>query len=92
MDIKIIEEEKCINLLCSLLDSSDSLVISIGSNNTTLKTNDVVSSMLLEEMRIKNMEGLIHDTLLVRGQPVDIGKGKSLGRKLMSRGRSKFSG
>ena len=31
-DIKILDEDKCISLLCSLLDSWDHLVIVIGSN------------------------------------------------------------
>jgi hypothetical protein len=35
MDIKI-TEEKCIILLCSFLDSWDSLVVAIGINTTTL--------------------------------------------------------
>ena len=52
VDIKlIIEEEKCISLLFSLLDSWESLVVAIGRNNTTLKLNDVVVALLLEEMR-----------------------------------------
>jgi len=34
--IKISDEDKCISLLCSLPDSWDSLVITIGSNATTL--------------------------------------------------------
>jgi hypothetical protein len=41
--IKIIEEEKCISFLCSLSDSWDNLVVAIGSNNTTLKIDDVVA-------------------------------------------------
>ena len=45
-DIKITKEEKCINLLCSLSDSWDSLVVAIGSNSTTLKIDDVVTSLL----------------------------------------------
>ena len=65
MNIKTIEEEKCISLLCSLLDSWDNLVVAIGINNTRLKIDDVVSSLLLEEMRQKNMEGLTQDAVIV---------------------------
>ena len=57
IEIKISNEDKCIILLCSLPDSSDSLVVAIGSNTTTLKFDEVVSSFLSEEMRQKNMEG-----------------------------------
>jgi hypothetical protein len=48
IDIKITKDEKCIILLCSFLDSWDSLVMAIGSNSTTLALEDVVSSLLLE--------------------------------------------
>jgi hypothetical protein len=51
VDIKISDEDKCISLLCSLLDSWDSLVVAIGSNTTSLKFEEVVSSLLSEEMR-----------------------------------------
>ena len=51
IDIKILDEDKCINLLCSLPDSWDSLVVAIGSKTTSLKFEEVVSSLLLEEMR-----------------------------------------
>jgi hypothetical protein len=76
VDIKITEEDKCISLLCSLLDSWDGLVMTIGSNTTTLTLEDMVASMLFEEMRQKNMEGSTKDALLVRGRLIDRGKGK----------------
>lgn len=45
VDIKINEEEMYISMLCSFLDSWDRLVVAIGSNNTTLKIDDVVPSL-----------------------------------------------
>ena len=51
VDIKITEVEKCISMLCSFLDSWDNLVMAIGRNNTTLKIDDVVATLLLKEMR-----------------------------------------
>eukprot|EP00253_Pinus_taeda_P033957 PITA_33957 len=56
VDIKISYEDKCISLLCSLPNSWDSLVIAIGSNETTLQFDEIVSFLLTEEMRRKNME------------------------------------
>jgi hypothetical protein len=55
IEIKISDEGKCIILLCSLPDSWDSLVVAIGINTNALKFDEVVSSLLLEEMRQKNM-------------------------------------
>jgi hypothetical protein len=51
IQIKILDEDKCINLLFSLLDSWDSLIVAININTTTLKFDEVVSSLLSEEMR-----------------------------------------
>jgi hypothetical protein len=89
VDINLIEEEKCIILLCSFPDSWDRLVVAIGSNTTTLVFKDVVASLLLEEMRKNNMEGSTKDALVVRGRPINRDKGKFSGRKSKSKGRSK---
>jgi hypothetical protein len=51
VEIKILDEDKCISLLCYAPDSWDSLVVAIGSNTTSLKVYEVVSSLLSEEMR-----------------------------------------
>ena len=67
IDIKILDEAKCISLLCSLPDSWDSLVVAIDSNTIILKFDEIVSSLLSEEMRWKNMEGQNGDTLSIQG-------------------------
>jgi hypothetical protein len=51
VEIKISDEDKCISLLCSLPDLWDSLVMAIGINTTSLKFDEVVSSLLSEDMR-----------------------------------------
>ena len=89
MDIKITEEDKYTSMLCSFLDSWDNLAMAIGRNNTTLKVDDVVASLLSEEIRQDNMECLIHDALMVRGRPIDRGKGESSGTLSKWRGISK---
>jgi len=57
IDIKIADEDKCINLLFSLPNSWASMVVAIGRNVTALQFDEIVSSLLLEEMRQKNIEG-----------------------------------
>eukprot|EP00253_Pinus_taeda_P023382 PITA_23382 len=69
VDIKISDEDKCISLFCSLPDSWDSLVIAIGSNATALQFDEIVSALLTEEMRRKNMDNQNGDALSVRGRP-----------------------
>jgi translation initiation factor IF-1 len=56
VEIKISDEDKCINLLYSLPDLWDSLIVAIGSNTTSLKFEEVASYLLSEDMRQKNME------------------------------------
>ena len=50
VDIRITKEKGMI-ILCSFPDSWDNLVMDSGSNNTTLKLDDVVATLFLEEMR-----------------------------------------
>ena len=69
IDIKISDEDKCISLLCSLPDSWDSLVIAIGSNATALQFDEIVSALLTEEIRQKNMDNQNGDALSIRGGP-----------------------
>jgi len=92
VDIKISDEDKCISLLCSLSDSWDSLVIAIGSNAIALQFDEIVSSLLMEEMRRKNMESQNGDALSVRGRFQKRNKNKSSSGRSKSRGRSKSPG
>jgi hypothetical protein len=63
--------------------------MAIRSNTTTLALEDVVASLLSEEMRRKNMEGSNKDDLVVRGRSAERYKGKFFGRKSKSKGKSK---
>eukprot|EP00253_Pinus_taeda_P034385 PITA_34385 len=92
VDIKISDEDKCISLLCSLPDSWDSLVIAIGSNATALQFDEIVSCLLTEEMRWKNMENQNGDAFSVRGQSQNKNKNNSLNGRYKSIGRSKAPG
>ena len=92
VDIKISDEDKCISLLCSLPDSWDSLVVAIGSNTTALKFEEVVSSLLSEEMRRKNMEGHSTDALFARGRSQERNRSNFSSGRSKSKGRSKSPG
>eukprot|EP00253_Pinus_taeda_P030595 PITA_30595 len=89
VDIKISDEDKCISLLCSLPDSWNSLVIAIGSNATALLFDEIVSSLLMEEMRQKNIENRNGDALSVQGRTQNRNKNKSSSGRSKSKGRSK---
>ena len=68
--IKMAKEDKCIIVLCSLSDSWDNLIVAISSSSqATLKFYEIVSSLLLEEMRWKTMYNHSMDALFVRGLP-----------------------
>ena len=88
VDIKMEEEDKHITLLCSLLDSWDNLVVAIGSSiKSTLKYEDIVSSLLSKEMRRNSMESHSTNALAVRlGHTKE--RGRYTGGRSKSRGRS----
>jgi hypothetical protein len=89
VEIKISDEDKCIILLCSLLDSCYSLVVAIGSTTTALKFDEVVSSLLSEDMRQKNMEGHRTYTLFARGRSQERNRSKFSSGIYKPKGRSK---
>jgi hypothetical protein len=69
------------------------LVVAIGSTTqSTLKYEDVVSSLLFEEMRWKKMDNHSTDALFVRGHTEDKNPGKPLGERPKSTGRYKSPG
>eukprot|EP00253_Pinus_taeda_P034797 PITA_34797 len=92
VDIKISDEDKCIILLCSLPDSWLSLFIAIGSNSIAFQFDEIVSSLLSEEMRQKNMEGQNGDSLSVQALSQNINKNNSSCGISKSRGRFKSPG
>jgi hypothetical protein len=93
VNITIAEEDKCITLLCSLLDFWDNLVVAIGSTTqSTLKYEDVVSSLLFEEMRWKSMDSHNTDALFVRGHTQDKNPSNYSGGRPKSTGRSNSPG
>ena len=92
IDINMEEEDKRITLLYSLPDFWDNLVIAIGSGiKSTLKFEDIVASLLLEEMRRKTMENHRTDALSMRLSQTKE-RGNSIGGRSKSRGRSKSLG
>ena len=92
IEIKISDKDKCIGLLCSLPDLWDILVVAIGSNKTTLSLDDLVSSLLLENMRKNNMEGQSTYALFARGNSQERNRSKSLSGRSKSKGISKSPG
>jgi hypothetical protein len=93
VNIMIVEEDKCITWLCSFPNSWDNLVVAIGSTTqSTLKYEDVVSSLLSEEMRQKSMDSHNTNALFVRYRTQDRNPGKPSGGRSKSTGRSKSPG
>jgi hypothetical protein len=63
--------------------------VTIGSNKNTLKFDEVVSSLLSEEMRLKNIEGQSTYTLFTRGFSHERNRSKLSSERSKSKGRSK---
>lgn len=63
---KIEEEDHCMLLLCSLPDSWDHLIMAIRSTTIKFMIDEVVASLLFEEMRRKSSEST-KEALAVRG-------------------------
>lgn len=89
--VKIDDQECCMLVLCSLPDSCDHLVMAVGSTTTTFKMEDVVASLLSEEMRRKPFE-MAKEALVARCRPTEKGKKKDKKVKSKSLGRSNSLG
>ena len=87
MDVKIDDEDKAVNLLCTLPESSVQVVSSISLSTTdTLEFDNVVGALLSEELRKKtSLETSSPEALVVRGHSREKGE-KSRGT---SRSKSK---
>ena len=95
MQSPIINKEDNSNneLMQSPIIKEEDLVVAICSTTqSTLKYEDVVSSLLCEEMRRKSMDGHSTDALFVRGRTQDRKPGKPSGWRSKSTGRSKSPG
>ena len=66
--------------------------MAIGSNTTALNFEEVVSSLLSEDMRRKNMEGHNTDALFARGCSQERNRSNFSSGRSKSKGRSKSLG
>ena len=79
--------------MCYFPDSGDNLIVAIGSSSqVTLKFDEIVSSLLSEEMRQKTMDNHSMDALSMKGLPQERNKNKGSGGRSKSKGRSKSPG
>eukprot|EP00253_Pinus_taeda_P029979 PITA_29979 len=72
------------------MKDGDSVIEHLNAFNTMF--DEIVSSLLMEDMRQKNMERQNGDALSVRGQSQNIDKNKSSSGRYKSRGRSRSPG
>ena len=76
MDVKIDDEDKAVNLLCTLPESWGQVVSSISLSTTdTLKFDNVVGALLSEEsMKKSSLETSSPECLVVRGRSKEKGE------------------
>ena len=80
-------------IIVFLPDSWDNLIVAIGSSSqATLKFDEILSSLLSEEMRRKTMDNHSMDSLSMRGLPQERNKNKGYRRRSKSKGRYKSPG
>lgn len=56
ISVKVDDQDKCMLMYCYFLDLWDHLVMIIGSSTSTFKLEDVIISLLFEEMQRKSFE------------------------------------
>ena len=66
--------------------------MAIGTNTTSLKFEEVVSSLFSEDMRWKNMGGHSTDALFARGRSQERNRSNLSSGRSKSKGRSKSPG
>jgi hypothetical protein len=85
--VKMDEDDCCMTLLCSLPYLWDNLVMGIESTTKKLVLDEVVATLISEEMRLKYFEST-REALAVSGSLKEKGKKREKGRS-KSRGRCK---
>ena len=89
MDVKINDEDKAVNLLCTLPESQGQVVSSISLSTTdTLEFDNVVGALLYEELRKKSsLETSSPEALVVRGRSKEKGENERGTSKTKSKER-----
>ena len=90
MDVKIDDEDKSVNILCTLLESWGQVVSSISLSTTdTLEFDNVVGALLSEELRKKtSLETSSPEALVVRGHFKDKGENSRGNSSSNSKGKN----
>ena len=89
MDVHIEDEDKAVNLLCTLPESWGHVISSISlSTSDTLEFDTVIGALLFEELRNKaNIESSTPEALYVRGRSKEKGENSRGTSRYKSKGR-----